>query len=155
VGPTPALVIYRDAWLMKGDGATPLYRMGAPRYDAFSGQVMTTEHIGDVGGVDEAHAWMQLVEFTGRGEDRGEIFVRAPSWVPLKTPRGAQGQFGLTQLIAQPDGSLWVYGAHGMYLDIPGDDLTHPDADHDKYFAFSAAGEPLKMNLPGPDMKGA
>jgi hypothetical protein len=155
VGKTPVLVMYRDAWAMGADEVHPLHRMGPPVYDRMSGTVLTADHIGDVGGVDEEHAWVQLRLSTGRTEDMSHILLRTPEWRRLPTPQGHFGFFGLSHVIPQPDGGLWAYGIHSMYLDIPGDDIKNPDANHDKYFAWSAGGEPLKINLPGPDMKNA
>jgi hypothetical protein len=153
VGATPVLVMYRDAWAMDPTGARPFYRMGPPVYDSFAGMTKTADHIGDVGGRDEAHAWIQLRLSSGRHEDASEVRVKGTEWRTLQTPSGQFGFFGLTHVIEQPDGSLWTYGEHSMYLDIPGDRPN--DASHDKYFAWSSTGDPLKVNLPGPDMKRA
>jgi hypothetical protein len=153
VGTTPVLVMYRDAWAMDATGARPFYRMGPPVYDSFAGEMKTADHIGDVGGRDEAHAWIQLRLSSGRHEDMSDVRVKGTEWRILQTPSGHFGFFGLTHVIEQPDGSIWTYGEHSMYLDIPGD---RPNAaSNDKYFAWSATGEPLKVNLPGPDMKRA
>ncbi len=151
MGTTPVLVVYRDAWAMGRDAARPLYSMGPPAYDGLSGTMLTADHIGDVGGLDEAHAFVQLRLSTGRTEDVSIVVARPPKWQALPTPQGQYGRYALAHLIPQPDGSLWAYGAHSMYLDIPGDSHDQ-NASHDRYFAWSADGEPLKINLPGPDM---
>ena len=75
-----------------------------------------------------------------------------PKATTLATPTGQYGFYAITGVVPQPDGSLWVFGEHSMYLDIPGDQKIPPDASHDKYFAFAPDGTPLTMNLPGPDM---
>ncbi len=154
VGTTPVLVVYRDAWTMARDGARPLYSMGPPVFDRLSGTVLTADHIGEVGGIDDAHALVQVRLSTGRGEDVSDVLAQTLKWQALPTPHGQFGSYALTHLIPQPDGSLWAYGAHSMYLDIPGDSRDG-NANHDHYFAWSSAGEPLKINLPGPDMEGA
>jgi len=158
VGTNPVFVVYRDAWTIEGSDPKPFYRMGPPVYDPVAGIHLTADHIGEVGGRDEAQAWMQLRLSTGRSEDISHVSVRNAKndgWIALATPRGEYGAFGHTHVIPQPDGALWIYGAHTMYLDIPGDTHGKDDESHDKYFAFSASGEPLKINLPGPDMAGA
>jgi hypothetical protein len=153
VGRTPVLVMYRDAWAMDANGPRAFYRMGPPLYDAFQGVMKTADHIGDVGGRDEVHAWIQLRLSSGRSEDASDVRVKGTEWRSLKTPAGMHGFFGLTHVIEQPDGSLWTYGEHSMYLDVPGD--RPGQASYDKYFAWTATGEPLEVNLPGPDMKRA
>ncbi len=151
VGTLPVLVVYRDAWTMSRDGARPLYSMGPPVYDGLSGTVLTADHIGEVGGVDDTHAFVQVRLSTGRSEDISKVLAQSLKWQPLPTPHGQLGVYALGHLIPQPDGSLWAYGEHSMYLDVPGDN-REPNANHNRYFAWSAAGELLKINLPGPDM---
>ena len=155
IGATPAFVMKLDAYLMDAKGPRLFAQMPDPPYDAYQGVIRTTDHLGAVGGIDEAHAWSQERSFAGRGEDTSEIIVHLQGrGRRLATPQGQYGHFSLTQIIQQPDGSLWAYGAHSMYLDIEGDSHD-PNANHDRFFAFSADGEPLKINLPGPDMEGA
>ena len=151
VGATPVIVVYRDAWTMAKEGPRLLHSMGAPVNDAMSGTVLAADHIGDVMGVDEAHAYVQLRLSTGRTEDASIVVAQALRWQQLPTPHGEYGRFALTHLLPQPDGSLWAFGEHSMYLDIPGDSRDG-NAQHNRYFAWSAAGEPLKINLPGADM---
>jgi hypothetical protein len=163
IGNAPVLVTYRDAWVMgAGDDVHALYRMGPPAYDGLSGTYLVADHIGDVGGLDEARAWVQLRLSTGRTEDASVVKVKAGAgneWKALPTPHGQQGFFGITNILQQPDGSLWTYGQHSMYMDIPGDAPSTNTEEmiytHNKYFAWTVQGEPLKMNLPGPDMMNA
>ena len=141
VGGTTVLVMKRDAWTMGPDAVRAFRRLGPPVYDAFIGTINTTDTIGAVGGIDEAHAWVHLHFSTGRGEDSSVVWYAFPKGHFLETPHGAQGMFGLSQVIPQPDGGLWAYGTHSMYLDIPGD--SHDgNANHDRYFAWSPQGEP-------------
>ena len=154
VGGTTVLVMKRDAWTMGPDTVRAFRRLGPPAYDAFIGAMKTTDTIGEVGGIDEAHAWALLHYSTGRGEDASILWYAFPKGHTLETPRGQEGMFGLSHVIAQPDGVLWAFGRHSMYLDIPGDSHD-PNAKHDRYFAWSPLGEPLKINLPGPDMANA
>ena len=156
VGTSGVLVIRRGAWMMTTDGARSLYQMAEPRYDPFVGAVMTGDHVGQVGGADEAHAWVQTRSSTGRGEDFNFLQLRTTrGWTSLETPHGNLGFFSITRVFPQPNGTLWAYAHHSMYLDIPGDQGTPPEVSHDRYFAWSADGMPLTMNLPGADMQDA
>jgi hypothetical protein len=154
VGKSPVLVITRDAWIMS-DVPRALHRMGGPTYDRLSG-TMHENSIGLVGGIDEAHAWLQIRTSSGRGEDLSAIYFHFPQWHFLETPHGGQSQYGITHVIPQADGGIWAYGLHGMYLDLSRDKagLDGPDA-YNRYFAWSVAGESLAINLPGGDMRDA
>jgi hypothetical protein len=162
MGTAPVLVTYRDAWVMTDD-LHALYRMGPPAYDALSGTYLVADHIGDLGGLDEARAWIQLRLSTGRTEDASIVKVKngaADGWKTLATPHGNQGFFGITNIIQHADGTLWTYGQHSMYIDIPGDPVVTANSEttftYNKYFAWTPQGEPLKgVNLPGPDMMNA
>ena len=155
VGAAPVIVMHRSAWTIGPTAVTPFYRMGKPVYDRLSGTFLTGDHIGDVGGPDPEHSWLQLRLSSGRGEDMSEVLVKqGAEWRILPTPHGQYGRFALTQVLPQPDGSLWTFGLHSIYLDIPGDPKPPATGPYDKWFAFSSQGEPLSAHLPGPDMQG-
>lgn len=153
---TPTLVFSRRAWEMRPTDAHLLYEMPAPRYDAFVGAVTGgDEIIRDIGGTDDAHVWVIVGSHSGRGDDSAYLMLNGKL---LKTPEGQGAWFAIHNVLPQPDGSLWAYGHHSAQWGIPGDPpITNDDSWQklNRWFAWSAAGEPLKPNLPGPDMENA
>ncbi len=152
IGTTPVLVSGREAWTLTADGAKVFYRQAGPVYSEFEGRMLGEDnHIAEIGG-DDTHAWARLTSETNRGQDDSRVELVRPARKALQTPRGQYGFYGITGVVPQPDGALWIFGDHSMYLDIPGDEKIPNDRSHDHYFAFSPAGAPITTNLPGPDM---
>jgi hypothetical protein len=110
-----------------------------------------TSHIGVVGGVDDAHAWVfELLPSRSGGYDAQLLFA-ALGWKrpsideERETKEGTySGYFG--GLVQQPDGSLWG----NVHLAIGSSGI-----EKDMFMAWSPSGARLRIKLPGPDMAGA
>lgn len=154
IGKTPVLHFGKAAWALPADGkAKVLAKMAKPHYDAFVGAVVGEDWLIDtLGGLDEAHVWYTMGSFSGRGSDWTAAYLNGQA---LKTPRGEYGGFGIHNVIQQPDGEIWTFGRHGIYLDIPGDpkDGNLPQWRYDRWFAYTKDGAPITdRNLPMGDM---
>lgn len=153
VGATAVLSLPRDLWALDPAGPRALARLGSPRWDLVAGRHMTEDGFGELGGRDEAHLWYVTHSFTARGEDYGDLTLLGPPSRVLATPHGENGFYSPASVIQHPDGTLWLFGVHSMYLDIPGDEKLPNDVSHDRYFAFREDGTPIEgAKLPGADM---
>jgi hypothetical protein len=158
IGSTPVLHFAKAAWAMPADGpAQLLARQPPPYYSRFVGTMVGGDwRIAALGGTDLDHVWYTIGSFSGRGEDQTTLTLGKKT---LETPHGEYGYYGIQHVIQQPDGSIWAYGQHGMYLDIPGDEklraLTGETAAwrYNRWFAWSKDGTPLEINLPMGDME--
>jgi hypothetical protein len=160
IGSTPVLHFAKAAWAMPPDApAKLLAQQPPPYYSQFVGTMVgDTWRIAALGGTDLDHVWYTIGSFSGRGEDQTELTLGKKT---LETPHGQFGYYGIQHVIQQPDGSIWAYAQHGMYLDIPGDeklralgsDPTGAAWRYNRWFAWSKDGTPLDINLPMGDME--
>ena len=98
---------------------------------------------------------------------RGQILSYAPAPLVFRagmgagvTPTGEYGFYGIRNVIQHPDGSIWAFGEHSMYLDIPGDEKIprgddKPSWRYNRWFAWDKDGVEQKINLPMGDMENA
>jgi len=112
----------------------------------------STSQLGDVGGIDEAHMWVdEMYPSRSEGLDPAlRLAILGWKSPPVAEARDAKGQDWSATFrgkIDQPDGSLWSHvrlavGSSGV--------------ERNMFMAWSASGERLpKAHLPGPDMAGA
>ncbi|MFO0739317.1 MAG: hypothetical protein U0270_25700 [Labilithrix sp.] len=158
VGKTPILRFAKAAWGLAGDEARPMALQPAAQYSWFYGGMLgENDRLGLIGGPDEEHLWYVVGNSSGRGEDGSALVYRGKS---LSTPSGTYGFYGIQNVIQQPDGSIWAFGHHSMYLDIPGDEKIPqgddlPDWRYNRWFAWDKDGHALAINLPKGDMETA
>jgi hypothetical protein len=153
IGREAVILVQREAWAVNATGVELIYRMPDPKFDRYLGFVPDYHVIGQLGGTDRDHAYVQTVTSSGRGEDTSIVhYGNLAQLKALTTPHGNYGAYGQANVIQQPDGTVWIYGVHNMYADIPGEPRDPPN----QYFAFSATGDPIKgVNVPGADMANA
>lgn len=157
IGTTPVLHFAKAGWALPVDGPAKLIaQQPPPYYSKFVGTMVGDDwRLAVLGGSDLDHVWFTTGSFSGRGEDQTYLTFAGKK---LETPHGAHGEYGIQHVIQQPDGSIWAYGHHGMYLDIPGDEkLPHGDDvpawRYNRWFAWSKDGAAQDINLPMGDME--
>jgi hypothetical protein len=144
IGGKPALVFQQSVVMLAEDEVRVLYRS--------TPQVLQTggpqpSYLSRVGGVDEAHAWIEYRAPTRGGDTTGLPLFAAKKWG--SGPSRSSADFGvgyrLENFIEHPDGSLWAFGQHDIYS-VAGE----PDR---KTFAWSKDGDFEKRSVPGADME--
>lgn len=143
VGSTAVVPMAHVVWAIDASGPRAVYTRSGPDFNPTGG--VNTAYFGQAGGIDEAHAWLED-RFPDRGGGTaGALLMSAKNWAPMALSKAQFGYgYTLENFIAQPDGSVWAFGIHGLYL-VPG------EPEH-RFFAWSGNGEPLAINLPGADM---
>lgn len=157
IGTTPVLHFARAAWALPAEGPAKLVaQQPPPHYSQFVGRIVGGDwRLAALGGSNLDHIWYTTGSFSERGEDQTYLTLAGKT---LDTPHGEYGYFGIQHVLQQPDGSIWAYGHHGMYLDIPGDEKFRgqnpPEWKLNRWFAWAKDGTPLKdLNLPMGDME--
>lgn len=142
VGTTAVHVLPQAAAAFDASGMRVLYRNKPWALQTGGPQ---TSFLARIGGVDEAHAWLEQRAPTSSGTTTAVPIFAARKW--SGGPPLSKGEFSfylLENFIEQADGSLWAFGTHNEYL-VPGE----PER---KTFAWSKDGALLSKNLPGADM---
>jgi hypothetical protein len=143
IGGKPALVFQQSVVMLAEDGVRVLHQ--STPYVLQTGGPQPS-YLSRAGGIDEAHAWIEYRSPTRGGETTGLPLFAAKKWGSGPSRSAAQYGTGynLENFIEHPDGSLWAFGRHDMYV-VAGE----PDR---KTFAWSKDGEFEKRSVPGVDM---
>jgi hypothetical protein len=143
LGDAIAFVFQQSVVVLHDEGPKVLFR-AKPWVNVTGGP--NSSYLSDVGGIDEAHAWVIEQSPTRGGDTTSVPRFAALQWKTGPALSAAEYGYGylLSNFIAQPDGSLWAFGDHDMYM-APGEPSR-------KTFAWSKDGAFLKVSLPGADM---
>jgi hypothetical protein len=113
---------------------------------------MGTSHIGEVGGVDDAHAWLFDLLPSRSGAYDADLLFAALGWArrsmdeeKRETKEGTHSAT-FSAVAAQPDGSLWG----NLHLAV-----GSSEHQYDTFMAWSPSGQRLRIKLPGADMANA